>query len=164
MGMYSMWKGDIKFKNEIQLDKFLREIDCLGWYNMAKDFWIWDGLDEEYEDDLNREYFLNEEELTLSLPNNSIRNFHRVVNLLVSYKWEGMLVGVSDDGCFEGWVYTPEGETTYDLEDWAKQKGMLLERDHNIDDYDTEQRVDVMDSFLDDPIIVPNSKRFIMED
>lgn len=164
---YSTWKGSIKFKKKDHFEKFLAVMINSGRYSMKHNSWMSDG-DEPiniggYEE--KEEEVLDPKNLTVNLPNYPIDNFHRLLNDLEKNTWEGQLVGATDDGCFEGWVQTPDGEEVhFDLEDWAKEHGHSLEWDEDNEDWLTEDRIDVMEAFLDNPYPPANSKKFIGND
>jgi hypothetical protein len=157
MGQYSTYKGEVKFKTQKSFEKFLDNITKLEWYSPENDSWISDGdlVDSDVVDKIKR---------TITLPDVQIDNFHRVISLFKKGTWEGMITGTSDDGCFEGWVIYPNGkEECYDLEDWAKKNNLPLEWDEEVEDWSTDDKYEVMESFMEDPYPPSNAKKFILK-
>jgi hypothetical protein len=163
MGQYSHWKGDIKFKTKKDFDTFLNKIIENGWYLKDKDIWNDDGAG--YFDENNDCDFVDDDNLTITLPDLSINNFARVINLLEANTWEGQVVGVTDDGDYAGWVVKPDmSEDSFDLEEWAKHNGHELAWDEDNEDFLTDDRISVMEEFLENPYPPANSTKFISND
>ena len=160
MGMYSTIVGTVTFKKKEEFEAFFKKMIEGGWYDKEKDCWIAEGGEEASDCDM-----VDDDNLTIELPNWNMHNIHRLVNDLETMEWEGELRGVTDDGFFEGWIIKPkQDDYTVDLEQWAKEYGKDLAWDEDVEDYDTETRCEVMESFLEDPFPPRNSEKYILED
>jgi len=160
MGMYATIVGTVTFKKKEEFEAFFKRMIEGGWYDKEKDCWIAEGGEEASDCDV-----VDDENLTIDFPSWTMRNIHRLVGMLEKMEWEGELRGVTDDGYFEGWITKPKQEDyTVDLEDWAKEYGFRLTRDEEIEDWDTDEKYEVMESFLENPFPPRNSEKYILED
>ena len=146
MSHYVTIQGSITYHNKIYLDKAVDILQKGGWIN--KDLSFTDECNSPY--DTN---FVDYKNLTLRIPYGCHRNLGRVVDSLWEGAREGLVVGTSTDGCFDGWVVeltqdtSPRGKLKedlnihrkpaqqyWDLTEWAKAKGKeIVEYDDNVD-------------------------------
>lgn len=160
MGMYCTIVGTVTFKKKEEFEAFLKRMIDGGWYDQEKDCWIAEGGEEASDCDM-----VDDDNLSIEFPNWNMSNIHRLVNLLETMDWDGELRGVTDDGCFEGWVTRPKQEDyTVDLKEWAAEHGLQLPWDADIEDYETDYRCEVMDSFLENPFPLKVSQKYVLED
>lgn len=160
MGMYCTIVGTVTFKKKEEFEAFLKRMIDGGWYDKEKDCWIAEGGEEASDCDM-----VDDDNLSIEFPNWNMNNIHRLVSFLETMDWDGELRGVTDDGFFEGWVTRPKQEDyTVDLQEWAKEYGMQLPYDEDIEDYETEFRCEVMESFLENPFPLKVSQKYVLED
>lgn len=160
MGMYCTIVGTVTFKKKEEFEAFLKRMIDGGWYDKEKDCWIAEGGEEASDCDM-----VDDDNLSIEFPNWTMNKIHRLVNTLQTMDWDGELRGVTDDGCFEGWVTRPKQEDyTVNLEEWAKEYGLMLPYDEDIEDYETDFRCEVMESFLENPFPLKVSQKYVLED
>jgi hypothetical protein len=160
MGMYCEINGTVTFKKKEDFEAFFKRMIEGGWYDEEKDCWISEDGDEVSDCDV-----VDDENLTVDFPQWYMRNIHRLLNELEKMDWEGELRGVTDDGYFEGWITKPkQDDYSVELDAWAKEYGIELNWDDENEDWETDSRVFVMESFLENPFPPRNSEKYIMEE
>lgn len=109
MSFYSTWEGQVQFESTADLERFLRLLRDGG------------RLNESYSP-LYRELIVEFPECISD--NDGNRNVHNAIDVLCDeFKWDGYLIGFSNDGCFEGY-FAVNGrgvDESYDLDEWFEK-------------------------------------------
>ena len=160
MSFYSEHEGEIRFKKKEDYEACKKYLLDAEW--ATEDAWL-----DEMGGVMSESPF-TDKLLTIEFYGVTQRNIHRFFGWFEEqkYDWEGLVVGASTDGCFEGWITTPDGQEIHDdLDEWAVQKGFDQTRPHHDDDSFLEWQYNVIEEYLSNPYIEPeNSVKFITED
>jgi hypothetical protein len=113
MSFYATLHGQIQYSSCDEFEQIINQLTKGGW------------LEEGYfVDECGNRYHsetpdIDASLLRITIPRGHYRNLARFDFFPPSAK--GFLVGTSTDGCFEGWVIENGQETTFDLDQWAKE-------------------------------------------
>lgn len=167
--MYVNFDGVIDFKTKEAFDKFVKSATDKGLYDPDTDSWVNDNgpIRPEADDpnDVPPTLLAGDGIYAVILPDYPIDGMSGLIAELEDGTWEGELRGTTDDGEFEGYIVTPDGKwETIDLEAWAKEHGHKLTRTEDDEDWVTDERIDVMESFIENPHPPKNSTKFMVNE
>ena len=153
MSFYSYNEGTLTFKTKEDYQKVYDLLTKNHWYCEERDCFLGE-MDEAIED--GKFY---PDQLQLVLPPTTMRNFTRWMNVLKEVEWEGQILGYSIDGCFDGWIITPEGEKSFDLFKYAKKRGYDVKGEG--DEWEIDLMYEVAEIWLEEPDWEINSVKYI---
>jgi hypothetical protein len=111
MSFYATVEGNLSYEKR---EDFNRAIEALGGWINSSDIFI-----GEADEQVTSNSTIDKKHLTIYIPYFHYRNITRVFDQVIPGS-KGWIVWTSTDGCFEAGVIRDSVETTYNLEDWAK--------------------------------------------